>query len=132
MKTIFVLALTLVSLQAFACPNISGAFRDEDGNVLTITQNKCESTTWSDGDGSTTLIADNVERVVQQEGDDVAYGKARFTNTDFVLELRVVFKIPNNYPTNILTSYRVDKFNNLVEKIESSEGTSYVTFRRVQ
>jgi hypothetical protein len=133
MKTIIAIIFSLVSLQALACPNISGTFKDEDDNSLIIVQTKCEQLKWSDSEGSTNLITDNVERVVEKDGDNIAYGQARFTNTDFVLELRVVYSgsVPEDFPTHFLTSYRIDKFNNMVEKIESTQGTSYVTFRRI-
>jgi len=63
----------------------------------------------------------------------VVYGKASFTKDEFVLELRVVFagSPPEGYPTHFVTSYRIDKHNNLEEKIESVQGTSYVTMKRV-
>lgn len=134
MKTILAITLSLISLQVLACPNISGSFKDSDDNIITIDQTKCEQLLWGDSEGSTTLIADNVERVVEKEGDNVAYGKARFSNTDFVLELRVVYSgnVPADFPTHFLTSYHVDKANNLVEKIESTQGTSYETLIRVK
>jgi hypothetical protein len=134
MKTLIALSIFVFSFSTFACPDISGSFLDEDGETITIAQTKCESLNWSDSESTTKLIADNAERVVEQEGDNVAYGKARFTDKDFVLELRVVYgkNAPSDWPTHFLTSYRIDKYNNMVEKIESSQGTSYVTFRRVQ
>lgn len=136
MKTIVTIGAFLISLQAFACPNISGTFKDEDGELITIVQTKCEKLEWIDEDPTTTsiLIADNVERAVEQEGENIAYGKARFTEKDFVLELRVVYAkgAPADWPTHFLTSYRIDKYNNLVEKIESTLGTDYVTFRRIK
>jgi hypothetical protein len=132
LKIFFTLFLTLLSLNLMACPNISGTFIDEDDNLLTIKQSNCEQLLWSAADGETTLIADNSERIVEQDGKNVAYGKARFSDNQFILELRVVYagKVPDDLPTYFLTSYRIDKYNNLVEKIESSLGTNYVTFRR--
>lgn len=134
MKSIFALLFLTFSLSSYACPNISGSFQDEDGEVITIVQTKCEKLDWKDDDVMTVLLADNVERVVEREGDNVAYGKARFTDKDFVLELRVVYgkNSPEDWPTHFLTSYRIDKNNNLVEKVESSQGTSYITFRRMK
>ena len=134
MKILLAITLSLFSIQVFACPNISGTFKDEDDNLITIIQTACEQTIWGDANGSTTLIADNIERIVEQEGENKAYGKARFTNTDFVLELRVVYSgnVPDDYPTHFITSYHADKKNNLVEKIESTEGVSYSTFIRIK
>lgn len=135
MKSTLLLIASLSSFAALACPNLSGTFYDasEEKNI-TIVQNDCLTTVWSDADGETTIIADGVERVVQQEGDNIAYGKAHFTDTEFVLELRAVysFPVPEDFPKEFITSYRIDKYNNLVEKILSNQGTDYVTFRRVQ
>lgn len=134
MKILSTIILFLFSFQIYACPNLSGKFNDEDDNLITITQTNCQQTVWDDGSGATTLIADNAERIVEQEGKNIAYGKAKFTDTDFILDLRVVYSgnVPEGTPTHFLTSYRIDKYNNMVEKIESTQGISYVTFRRVK
>lgn len=136
MKTLLALAIFALALSAYACPDISGTFKDEDDEIVTIVQSKCEKLEWKDEDPTTasTIIADNVERIVEQEGENTAYGKARFTEKNFILELRVVYGkgAPADWPTHFLTSYRIDKYNNLVEKIESTLGTDYVTFRRVK
>lgn len=137
MKTILAFSIFALSLTAYACPNISGTFKDEDDELITIVQTKCQKLEWIDEDPSTAslLIADNIERVIEQEGENIVYGKARFTEKDFVLELRVVYEkgvLAEDWPTHFLTSYRIDKYNNLVEKIESTLGTNYVTFRRVK
>jgi hypothetical protein len=132
MKLLLAFIALTFSLNTFACPDISGTFKDEDGELLTIVQTACSQLVWTDSESSTTLIADGVERIVEQDGKNVAYGKSSFTKTDFILDLRVVYgsSVPTDYPTHFLTSYRIDKYNNLVEKIESTQGTSYVTFRR--
>lgn len=136
MKSFLTLFFLFLSFSSYACPDISGTFRDEDGELVTIFQTGCEKLDWIDEDPTTVsvLLADNVERVVEQEGGNVAYGKASFTEKEFVLELRVVYAgdVPSEWPTHYLTSYRIDKYNNLVEKIESTQGTDYVTFRRVK
>jgi hypothetical protein len=134
MKKIMLFFLALFSLQAIACPDLTGTYKDEDDNIISITQTNCEKTIWSDSESSTTLIADNIERVVQQEGGNIAYGKARFTDVDFILELRAVYSgnVPTDFPTHFITSYRIDKSRNMVEKVESTQGISYVTFRRIK
>ncbi len=130
-----------VSLNVLACPNISGNFFDSDTeSVRTIVQDGCVSTTWSDLDGTTTLLADNVERVLQSEGSMTAFAKVSFTNDDLIIDIRMDYGGHNDYdlPVRWITSYRIDKFNNLVEKIipykedGSIGGTEYVTFRRVK
>lgn len=141
MKTILFVFLSLFSYNVLACPNLAGSFFDSDSeSVRTIVQDNCASTTWSDQDGVTTLIADNVERVLQKEGKMTAYAKVSFTATDLIIDIRMDWGGMNDFdlPVRFLTSYRIDKYNNLVEKIEpfkedgSAAGVEYITFRRVK
>lgn len=138
---IFLCSLLCFSLSAFACPQINGTFFDADSESnRVIVQDGCVSSTWSDEDGATTLIADSVERVLQAEGDVTAFAKVSFTKNDLVIDIRMDYGGHNefNLPVRWITSYRIDKFNNLVEKIEpfSADGsvgaTEYVTYRRVK
>ena len=131
----------MISLNALACPNLTGSFLDGDTeSVRTIVQDACISTTWSDLDGETKLIADNVERVLQAEGSMTAFAKVSFTKDDLIIDIRMDYGGHNDFdlPVRWITSYRIDKFNNLVEKIEpfkedgSQGGTEYVTFKRVK
>lgn len=141
MKSFFVLCSMFISLNVLACPDLRGKFLDGDiDSVRTIVQDACISTTWSDLDGTTTLIADNVERVLQSEGSMTAFAKVSFTEDDLIIDIRMDYGGHNDYdlPVRWITSYRIDKFNNLVERIipfkedGSIGGTEYVTFRRVQ
>lgn len=131
----------MISLNVLACPNLTGSFLDGDAeSVRTIVQDACISTTWSDLDGETKLIADNVERVLQAEGSMTAFAKVSFTKVDLIIDIRMDYGGHNDFdlPVRWITSYRIDKFNNLVEKIEpfkedgSQGGTEYVTFKRVK
>ncbi len=141
MKFALFALLSLLSFNSWACPNLTGSFFDSDeGNVRTIVQDACASTTWSDVDGTTTLLADNVERVLQKEGKMTAYAKVSFSATDLIIDIRMDWGGMNDFdlPVRFLTSYRIDKYNNLVEKIEpfkedgSATGVEYITFRRVK
>ncbi|MBC7713008.1 MAG: hypothetical protein H7177_06700 [Rhizobacter sp.] len=141
MKIFFVILALSFSFSAFACPQLDGIFSDSDSESnRTIVQSGCTSSTWTDADGTTTLIADNVERVLQAEGSMTAYAKVSFTNDDLIIDIRMDYGGNNQYdlPVRWITSYRIDKFNNLVEKIQpfeadGSEGsTDYQTYRRVK
>lgn len=141
MKFLFSIAALALSASAFACPNISGSFYDADSEMVkTISQEECKSTTWSDDDGVTTLLADNVERVLETDGKMTAYAKVSFTSDDLIIDIRMDWGGSNEFdlPVRWITSYRIDKFNNLVEKIRpfkedgSELGTDYITFRRVK
>ena len=139
MKGIIILMSLVFSVGAFACPDLTGNFYDMDaGLVRTIVQNGCIDTTWSDEEGSTTLIADNVERVLESEGDMTAYAKVSYSAEELIVDIRMDWGGHNDFdlPVRWLTSYKIDKFNNLVEKIVpfkedgSMLGTQYITFRR--
>ena len=141
MKVIIILMTLLFSVGAFACPDLTGNFYDmETGLIRTIVQNGCSDTTWSDEEGSATLIADNVERVLESEGDMTAYAKVSYSTEELIVDIRMDWGGHNDFdlPVRWLTSYKIDKFNNLVEKIipfkedGSMLGTQYVTFRRVK
>ena len=137
-----VLFLSLVFIQsAYACPVIEGSFLDADSeSVKTITQQGCISSTWSEGGDTVVLFADGVERVIQSEGKMQAFGKVTFSVQELIIDIRVDYGGANDFglPERFLTSYRIDKFNNLVEKIipYSKDGipqaTEYITFRRVK
>jgi len=141
MKILYTFALFLFVTNSYACMDLQGSFYDDESeSVRTITQAGCESTTWSDADGSTTLIADGQERVLQQEGKIVAYAKVYFNTLELVIDIRMDYGGKNEFdlPIRFLTAYKIDKFNNMVERIEpfkedgSVLGTQYVTFRRVK
>lgn len=141
MKTLFVVFALTFSMGAFACPVITGNFFDADSELVrTITQNGCVDTTWSDEEGSTTLIADNIERVLESEGNTTAYAKVSYSKEELIIDIRMDWGGDNDFdlPVRWLTSYRIDKFNNLVEKIipfkedGSVLSTEFVTFRRVK
>lgn len=140
MKMLLILSSMIFSLNAFSCPDISGKFLDSDTeSIRTIVQDLCTITTWTDQDGSTVLIADNIERVLQSEGSMTAFAKVSFTDSDLIIDIRMDYGGHNDFdlPVRWMTSYRIDKYNNLVEKIipfkedGSIGGTEYVTFRRV-
>jgi hypothetical protein len=140
MKTLIATTLLLLSFQTLACPTITGTFYDpEDEMNTTITQEGCKSTTWTDDEGTTTLIADGVERVLESDGEMTAFAKVSFTKDELVIDIRMDWGGNNDYdlPVRWLTSYRIDKFNNMEEKIipfkedGTQQGTDYVTFRRI-
>jgi hypothetical protein len=142
MKAIFTLVALAFSMDALAsCPNITGNFFDADSELVrTITQNGCIDTTWSDEEGSTTLIADNVERVLESEGSTTAYAKVSYSSQELIVDIRMDWGGHNDFdlPVRWLTSYKIDKYNNLVEKIipfkedGSVLRTEFITYRRVK
>ncbi len=141
MKILCTLLLLTFATSSFACMDLQGSYYDDESeSVRTITQDGCITTTWSDADGSTTLIADGIERELQREGKMVAYATVYFNSLEFIIDIRMDYGGSNEFdlPTRFLTAYRIDKYNNLVERIEPFKedgtelGTQYVTFRRVK
>lgn len=140
MKNLFIFALTIFSLNAFACPNISGTFYDADEDMVrNITQEGCTQTTWSDESGENTLITDGVERILQKEGDMTAFAKVYYAQNSIVIDIRMDWgKLKDmDLPARWHTSYKIDKNNNLFEKIVpfAADGTElateYIIFKRM-
>lgn len=141
MKTLITSALIFISFNTFACPTITGTFYDPEAEMnKTITQQGCVSSTWTDEEGITTLLADGVERVLESDGEMTAFAKVIFIKDELVIDIRMDWGENNDYdlPVRWLTSYRIDKYNNMIEKIipfkqdGSVMGTEYVTFRRIK
>lgn len=143
MRSLITLVVLMLSTSVLACPDITGKFYDADSELVrTITQNKCIDTTWSDEEGSETLIADGVERLLPNESSETvkSYATTTYSETELIVDIRVDWGGHNDFdlPVRWITSYRIDKFNNLVEKIipfkedGSMMATEYVTFRRVK
>ena len=132
----------LFTCKAWAtCPNLTGIYFDAEENLeRTITQSDCLETVWKDEAGTSVLIADGVERILQQEKDMIAYGTVFFRAQELVVDIRMDWgKYKDwNLPARWETSYFIDKKNNLVEKIipydkEGEAGaTEYITFRRIE
>ncbi len=126
---------------AYSCPIIEGSFFDSEAETTkTIKQVGCEKSIWSEEGDTVTLIADAQERLIQSEGRMKAFGKVHFSNGELIIDIRVDYGGANDFDLHerFLTSYRIDKFSNLVEKIipfkrdGSQLATEYVTFRRVK
>lgn len=142
MKKMISLLCFLYTFNSWAiCPNLEGVFYDASENLeRTITQTSCIETVWKDQTGTTVLIADKIERVLQQDKDMIAYATTYFTNTEFIVDIRMDWGKYKEWdlPARWLTSYFIDKKNNLVEKIVAfdKEGNSgsveYITFRRIK
>lgn len=96
--------------------------------------------TWSDETGESVLIVDGVERLLQEEGDMKAYAKVSYQADELVIDIRMDWGKYSDWdmPARWFTAYRIDKFNNLVERIipYKKDGTvlstEYLTFRRVK
>lgn len=141
MKMALVFSL-LVTFKAWgSCPNLSGVFYDAQEDLeRTITQENCLESFWKDKTGESVLIADGVERVLQQEKDMIAYAKVYFKDNELKVDIRMDWgKYKDwNLPARWETSYFIDKRNNLVERIipydkdGHSGSTEYITFKRIE
>lgn len=130
-----------MSHTAFSCPNLSGSFHDQEEDLIrTIVQEDCKESWWKDETGETLLIMDGKERILQEEGDMKAFAKTYYQGDELVIDIRMDWgKLADlDLPARWFTAYRIDKFNNLVERIipfkkDGTElSTEYVTFRRVK
>lgn len=142
MIKIFLFCIFLIfSVNGHACPDLSGIYYDQEEDVnLEIWQENCEFSVWDDGLSKSELITDGIERILDEKNDMKAYAKIYYQNNEMVMDIRMNWGKYEDwgFPSRWFTTYRIDKFNNLVRKIISydkdgnSGATEYITYRRVR
>lgn len=141
MKKIILLSLFFTYKAWATCPNLTGVYFDAEDNLeRTITQSDCLETVWKDETGTSVLIADGIERVLQQEKEMIAYATVFFKDNELAVNIRMDWGKYKDWdlPARWETSYFIDNKNNLIEKIipyskeGEAGGTEYITFRRIE
>lgn len=60
------------SVQAFACPDLSGTYQDKNGESLVLAQKGCEEVSVLSRPLTHTLLLDNIFTVIQDDNDVTA------------------------------------------------------------
>ncbi len=131
MKNFLVVLSLFATVSALACPNYSGKYIDEDGEVFTMNQTDCVTVSWTDTEGTKQFIADGSEHVMKAEGRITAYATATMLATKMKVKVRMDYggiEIPDGYPDQFDLEFFLDKKQNLVEKIQYSGKTEYLTY----
>jgi len=76
MKLVFLLFMAIVSTSAFACPDLSGEFTNEEfGTYYSISQNGCELIEFHYDEGTISAQIDGIERLESEFEVEVEAGK---------------------------------------------------------
>ncbi|MBC7428058.1 MAG: hypothetical protein H7336_05575 [Bacteriovorax sp.] len=114
MKNFLVLGLAVFSLNAFACPNLSGSYVDKNGESIILSQKECEQVSVLSRPMTHTLTLDNEFTVVQDDADVTAQGRGIFQAEELVLEVKVVYKRDPGIPAIFLPVRAVNKYSQTV------------------
>lgn len=110
MKNLVLIAVALISVQAYACPDLSGTYEDKKGESIVLSQNECLEMTVISRPISDTLSLDNVFKVVQDDADVKAHGRGIFEGDILVLEAKVEYKKDPGIPKFLLPVRAVNKY----------------------
>lgn len=115
MKSFFLLCSCLFSLNALACPDLSGSYLDTNEESIVLSQKGCGEVTVLSRPFSHTLILNNEYVLVQEDADLKAFGRGIFQQEILVLEVRIEYKRSPGIPRILLPVRAVNKYSRTVE-----------------
>ncbi len=111
MKKLVLVVGVLLSLNAFACPDLSGSYVDKNGESIILSQKGCEEVAVLSRPLSHTLLLDNQFVLVQDDKDVRAFGRGAFLGSELILEVKVEYKKKPDVPTIFLPVRAVNKYS---------------------
>ena len=111
MKNIFVTSALLLSLNAFACPDLTGSYVDKKGESIVLSQTGCEEMTVLSRPLSHSLVLDNEFVLVREDNDLRAFGRGEFQSEELVLEAKIEYKKDPGIPSMFLPVRAVNKYS---------------------
>jgi hypothetical protein len=129
-KLVMILGL-LLSVQAVACPDLSGTYQDKNGESLVLAQKGCDEVSVLSRPLTHTLILDNIYTVVQDDNDLTAYGRGIFDNEILVLEAKVTYKKDPGIPKFLLPVRAVSKYTSTTNNDLQEIATIYNWYDKV-
>lgn len=111
MKLFLILCSMTFSLNAFACPDLSGSYLDKNNESIILSQKGCEQVSVLSRPLSNSLILDNNFIVVQDDLDILALGRGAFELDEMVLEVKVTYKRDPGIPGMFLPVRAVNKYS---------------------
>ena len=111
MKNLIAASVVLFSLNAFACPDLSGSYVDKNGESVILSQRGCEQVSVLSRPLSHSLLLDNEFTTVQDDADVLAVGRGIFEASELVLEVKVTYKRDPGIPSIFLPVRAVNKYS---------------------
>lgn len=100
----------MLTIQVFACPNLSGTYEDKSSESVVLIQNGCEEVSVLSRPLTHTLMLNNEFTVVQDDSDVIAYGRGVFEGEALSLEVKVTYKKDPMMPKFLLPVRGVSKY----------------------
>ena len=110
MKFSFIFLSLIFSLNAFACPDLSGSYVDKNGESVILAQKSCDEVSILSRPLTHTLLLNNEFTVVQDDADVLAMGRGAFEVEELVLEVKVTYKKDLGIPGMFLPVRAVNKY----------------------
>lgn len=111
MKKLILIAAGLLSVNAFACPDLTGSYIDKNGESIILSQKGCEEVSVLSRPLTHTLLLDNQFTVVQDDQEVRAMGRGAFAGEELVLEVKVQYKKDPGIPSIFLPVRAVNKYS---------------------
>lgn len=115
MKKNSLLALALLSTNAFACPDLTGSYVSPAKQRIVLDQTQCTDIAVASKDINQKLALNNQYVVVQEDSDIVAQGRGAFNGDILVLEVQVKYKVLPPLPRMLIPVRAVNKYTQLMD-----------------
>ncbi|MEA9356573.1 hypothetical protein SHI21_10175 [Bacteriovorax sp. PP10] len=119
MKLLLVLCFSMFASAAMACTDFSGNYRNGEGVQTQIQQSGCTSVTFSNVEGTGTIITDGQFRVLQDDADVRILTSAAFVGATLNLEGKFEYKQPA--PPEMPSEYIAKRFSMVYTKSNSGD-----------
>ncbi|MBC7539283.1 MAG: hypothetical protein H7281_10710 [Bacteriovorax sp.] len=113
MKNLVLASSILFSLQAFACPNLTGSYFNSSKGSIVLDQVECTEISVESKDLNQKLILNNQFSVVQDDADLEAQGRGVFIGDVLVIEVKVKYKTVPPIPRILLPVRGVNNYSQM-------------------
>lgn len=131
MKKIILLIATIVSTQAFACPDLSGSYLDKNEESVILSQTGCEEVSILSKPITHTMLLNNEFTLVQEDKDLQAFGRGTFQGLEMVLEVKITYKRDMGIPKILLPVKGINKYSHTANGDLLEKSTIYNAFNGV-
>jgi hypothetical protein len=112
-KNLVLVSSILFSLQAFACPNLTGSYFSPSKGSIVLDQVECTKISVESKDLNQKLILNNQFSVVQEDADLVAQGRGVFIGEVLVIEVKVKYKTAPPIPRILLPIRAINNYTQM-------------------
>lgn len=113
MKNLILASSFLFSLQALACPNLTGSYISPSKGSIVLDQIECSEIAIESKDLNQKLVLNNQFSVVQEDADIIAQGRGVFVGELLVLEIKIKYKVAPPVPRILLPVRAVNNYTQM-------------------